>query len=69
MVDVKSDKICRLEIIIDHAERLKAFVAEYNKKYGLYPSWGDPLDKFIRASKNKHDNAIVSAYKKAKKDE
>lgn len=67
MVEVKSDKITRIEVIMAHAKEIQAFLAEYHKKYGHPIGWGEPLKLFIRKAENNLDHAILGAYKKAKK--
>lgn len=65
MVEVKSDRITRIEVIIAHAKAIQTFLKEYKKKHPYPVGWETTLENFMRSSENHLDSAILGAYKKA----
>ena len=63
MVEVKSDKITRTEVIITHAKEIRTFLKEYRKKHPYPVGWETNLDNFIAESKRHLDSVVLEAYK------
>ena len=68
MVEVKSEKLDKIEEIIAHAKAMQILVVDLKKKHTTSDTWHKDLAAFIREAEKIRVYAVLSAYKKARKE-
>ena len=68
LVEVKSEKLTKIERIISQAKAVQLLVVAFNKKQGAIMGWEKKLADFIQSAESIRNNAILGAYRRAVKE-